>query len=383
MLIGFLLSLRPFGVLNNEQMTNVMKSPLIRIVCVLALTFFGLNAHGQAEQLDPGVAAALERAQGMYEGGRALEALTVIDDVLRQVPGNPEARFLKGLIFADMGNTEGAIEIFAGLTSDYPELPEPWNNLAVLFAENGDFDKARQALLAAIQTHPSYSTAHENLGDLYARMAGMAYDRALEQDRGNESARLKLSAVNGLFSMTAPATSRAASVTQTPLQAASTAAPPPAQPEPTPVASTPVEPEPVAEPAPATPAPEPVQVATAAPPPAAPSSDDVAAAVRDWASAWSAQDVDGYLNRYASSFQPSNGASLSSWMRYRRERLTAPSFIRVDISDLDVRMNGARSATATFMQRYRSDNYEDRVRKTLSMALTTDGWQIVREESGS
>jgi hypothetical protein len=70
----------------------------------------------------------------------------------------------------------------------------------VLFAEKGEFEKAREALLAAIQAHPSYSTAHENLGDLYAKMASMAYDRALEEDTSNESARVKLSKVNELFS---------------------------------------------------------------------------------------------------------------------------------------------------------------------------------------
>src|SRR4029450_5356188 len=103
--------------------------------------------------------------------------------------------------YAEHGRNDDAIEIFATLTQDYPELPEPYNNLAVLFAEKGEFEKARESLLAAIQTHPSYSTAHENLGDLYAKMASMAYDRALEEDKANESARIKLSQVNSLFSM--------------------------------------------------------------------------------------------------------------------------------------------------------------------------------------
>ena len=388
--IQILLSLRlrgasVIGLVNNKLMSTVKIRQTILILCTLALACVGTGVHAQNDEGDASVASAIERAQAYYEGGRNNEALTVVDEVLSQSPGNPEARFLKGLVFADMGRNEQAIEVFAALTSDYPELPEPWNNLAVLFAENGDFDKARQALLAAIQTHPSYSTAHENLGDLYARMAGMAYDRALEQDRGNESARLKLSAVNGLFSMpaAAPATTVAASDRGSPLQAAT--APPNERPAPPPEPVAASEPEPAAvrEPSPPVAVAEPPPAPEPEPAAASSSEQAVVEAVRSWAAAWSAQDVDGYLTSYAPVFRPSNGASRASWERYRRERLTAPSFISVDVSDFEVRMNGARSATATFTQRYRSDNYEDSVRKTLSMTLTDAGWQITSEASES
>ncbi|MBT8062064.1 MAG: tetratricopeptide repeat protein, partial [Gammaproteobacteria bacterium] len=151
----------------------------------------------------PVAVADLSRAQSLFEQGRSKEALAEVERLLDQSPNDAELRFLQGIIYADRGNSQKAIEVFASLTHDYPELPEPYNNLAVLFAEQGEFEKARDSLMAAIQTHPSYSTAHENLGDLYAKMAGIAYDRALEEDRANTSARLKLSAVNGLF--TAPA----------------------------------------------------------------------------------------------------------------------------------------------------------------------------------
>ncbi len=322
-------------------------------------------------------AADLATAQDLFERGRAGEALAEVERLLEQSPDDAEARFLKGIIYADIGQSSRAIEVFASLTQDYPELPEPYNNLAVLFAEQGEFEKARDSLLAAIQTHPSYSTAHENLGDLYAKMAGIAYDRALEEDRSNQSARLKLSAVNGLFSAPSP-------VAQTePVQVAS-ADPQPAEP---PI----VQSEPIPEPEPAViepePEPEPVQVAVVSEPQPAPvtptvaSDEDIRTAIRSWAQAWSNQNVDGYLAAYASDFRPANGAALASWIEYRRQRLSAPGFIEVDVGDIDVELTGSDRARATFVQGYRSDNYQDQVVKTLTMRRTGDGWQIVSEVS--
>lgn len=351
---------------------------LTLILAVISLSI--LVAPAQADLL---------RAQNLFEQGRAQEALTEVEQLLRNDPTDAETRFLQGIIYADMGRSDSAIEVFAGLAQDYPELPEPYNNLAVLFAEKGEFEKARDALLAAIQTHPSYSTAHENLGDLYAKMAGIAYDRALEEDGLNESARLKLSAVNGLFS--APA-----SVTQVAQNTQSTPAPivVESQPEPDIIQSEPIpetipavaqtRPEPVVtQPEPE---PEPVQVAVATPDPdpvtpASTSDDDVRAAVMAWASAWSNQNVDGYLAVYAPDFRPANGAPRSSWVRYRRERLTAPSSVQVDVGDIDVELISSDRARATFVQGYRSDNYRDQVVKTLNMRLTGQGWQITSEGS--
>ena len=90
--------------------------------------------------------------------------------------------------------------MFTGLTEDFPELPEPYNNLAVLYASQGNYDKAKSALELAIHTHPSYATAHENLGDIYAQLASRAYDRALQLDKTNTTAQLKLAMVKDLFS---------------------------------------------------------------------------------------------------------------------------------------------------------------------------------------
>jgi tetratricopeptide (TPR) repeat protein len=90
--------------------------------------------------------------------------------------------------------------VFSKLTEDYPELPEPYNNLAVIYAQQKQYDKAKQALEMAIRTHPSYATAHENLGDIYARLASQAYDKALQIDSSNSSAQNKLALIRDLMS---------------------------------------------------------------------------------------------------------------------------------------------------------------------------------------
>ena len=91
------------------------------------------------------------------------------------------------------------IAVFTKLSEDYPELPEPYNNLAVLYASQGQYDKARAALEMAIRTNPSYATAHENLGDVYAKLASQAYSKALQLDSNNTGVQPKLALIRDLF----------------------------------------------------------------------------------------------------------------------------------------------------------------------------------------
>src|SRR3546814_1852781 len=63
---------------------------------------------------------------------------------------------------------------------------------------SADLDKARGALQAAIAKHPSYATAHENLGDIYAALAGAAYSKAATLDTADQAVRRKLAVINQL-----------------------------------------------------------------------------------------------------------------------------------------------------------------------------------------
>ena len=146
-------------------------------------------------------ANALTDAQSLFASGKHDQAMSKVNDHLKQQPKSAEARFLKGLILVEQGDTGSAIDVFTGLTKDYPELPEPYNNIAVIHAAEGDYDSARAALQAALKTHPSYSTAYENLGDIYAKLASEAYQQALDlEKRDPGKLKVKLSLISNLFS---------------------------------------------------------------------------------------------------------------------------------------------------------------------------------------
>src|SRR3954452_19682345 len=180
----------------------------------------------------------LREAQRLYGQGKVQPAMDKVDQFLKVQPRDPQGRFLKGLLLTEQKRVPDAIQVFTGLTEDYPELPEPYNNLAVLYASQGNYDKAKSALELAIHTHPSYATAHENLGDIYAQLASRAYDRALQLDKNNTTAQMKLGMVKELFS-----SQRTAGATKPP-EPAKKAEPPKAEvkPEPPKVAEAKVEP---------------------------------------------------------------------------------------------------------------------------------------------
>jgi tetratricopeptide (TPR) repeat protein len=135
----------------------------------------------------------------MMRANKFTEALAQVDTYLIGKPSDPQMRFLKGLIQGQLGQQTQAQATFTNLTEDYPELPEPYNNLAVIYASQGQYEKARIALEMAIRTNPSYATAHENLGDIYVRLASYAYNKALQLDSGNATVPPKLALIDDVF----------------------------------------------------------------------------------------------------------------------------------------------------------------------------------------
>lgn len=168
---------------------------LIRTALLLAGLLIAPCAGAQSNEY--------QEASKLFRSGQQAQALERVDIVLKGNPKDARARFLKGLILTEQNKPADAINIFTGLTEDYPELPEPYNNLAVLYASQGQYDKARTALEMAIRAHPSFATAHENLGDIYAQMASQSYGKALQLDKKNAAAQTKLEMIKGLFSVSA------------------------------------------------------------------------------------------------------------------------------------------------------------------------------------
>ena len=161
----------------------------------------GLNEEEARKQYN----TALKEAGTLIKERQFGTAESKLDALISQRPREPQARFLKGVVETELGHTDAAIEIFRGLIADYPELPEPYNNLAVIHAQKGEYDSARIALETAVRTAPNWAVARENLGDIYARLAAAEYDRAAKLDRDNKTAPAKLTAVRSLFAASAPA----------------------------------------------------------------------------------------------------------------------------------------------------------------------------------
>lgn len=338
-------------------------------------------------------AAEHDEVDRLTQAGKLDEATAKADRYLASNPRDPQMRFLKGVIQIDAGKRPEAIAIFTQLTQDAPELPEPYNNLAVLYAAQGQFDKAQSTLESAIRTNPSYATAQENLGDLYARRATEAYSKAMQLDQGNSVVPTKLAVIRTLFA--APGAAAAATASAKPavpakppatVVAAASPAPAPVKAAAPAAAPAPVAPPPAAPPAPAAPVAPPAAAPKPAAAPAVPAATSTAnaavgAAVHRWASAWAAQDMDDYLSAYDSSFAPPGGQTRKAWEEERRARIVGKTAISVDVRNLEIEVEG-NTATAKFRQAYRADSLNVNSRKTLELVLRDKQWRIRKETAG-
>lgn len=326
----------------------------------------------------------------LFKQGQHEQALNRVNAYLSGKPRDAQARFLKGLILAEQGKSNDAIRVFSDLTEDYPELPEPYNNLAVLHASQGQFDKARVALEMAIRTHPSYATAHENLGDIYAKMASQAYDRALQLDRNNAATQTKLALIKDLFSgapkagksVTAPSSEAAATTTaqlQSTEQTSAMSAAQPAAASAAAVVTASAASEKVVVTA-LEPASSPSKPATKET--AENSEKEVAKIVHNWAAAWSSKDTKRYLAFYAKDFKTPGNESRSEWEAQRRERIAGPKTITVGVKELRVKIIDDNHAKATFRQAYRASHLHNVSSKTLMMVKSGGSWLIQEETTG-
>lgn len=305
-----------------------------------------------ALQCAPAAADNYDDASRLFKQGNHAAALEKIEGAIAANPRDARARFLKGVILTEQNKPDDAIKVFTALTDDYPELPEPYNNLAVLYASQGQYDKARKSLEMAIRTHPSYAIAHENLGDVYAKMASEAYDKALQLDRGNAAAQTKLAMIKDLFSSSvvpgkgkSPVVATESAVAPTVISDAKEKK----QPSPKPTV------------------------------PGKAETEAVLAAVNGWAKAWSAKDADAYLAHYAPGFQVPGGEPRATWETMRRDRITKPKSIEVTVGSPKVSFDANGQAVVSFRQGYKSDTLNTSGAKTLVLTKNNDRWLIFQE----
>jgi len=149
--------------------TTLMRLPLTTLVTVALLA---------ALAIAPARADDLAGAQRLWLAGQKAQAVEQVEQALTRTPEDLQLRFALGVMRMELGERDKAKSIFTRLTQDFPDLADPYNNLAVLHAAAGELDEAQAALQQALRLQPEHAQAQENLGDVLMRLALRAYQRA-------------------------------------------------------------------------------------------------------------------------------------------------------------------------------------------------------------
>jgi tetratricopeptide (TPR) repeat protein len=148
----------------------------------LAAMSFWVAAGAAHAQISPPVADGTPEIDAAIVQHDWAGALTRLDERVRSHPRDAQARFKRANVLAQLGRDDDAMAAYTALTQTYPELPEPYNNLAALYVKRGKLDEARVVLETALRASPGYALAQANLGDIYLRLAAESFKRASALD---------------------------------------------------------------------------------------------------------------------------------------------------------------------------------------------------------
>lgn len=361
----------------------------ISIIISLVALFAPFVATAASPQLD----AIREQA----ENGQPKQALKRLNTYLSQQPADFDGLLLKGNLLIEVNAPAKAKEIYQSLIRDFPQQPEPFNNLAVLHASEGRYEDAAEVLQQALSTHPSYRAAYENLGKVYGRFASQAYTEALGVKPPEDTEPINLV----LLAKAEPSMAASEESAKTPVPSPKLSQPglPPTLPR-VPRPSEGQEPKPARQAAQENPT-EPSRIEPASKPETIPNTSEepaptnlpetiaetdpdfdsnaITQMVRAWARAWSEQRVADYLSFYSRSFRPESGASREAWAALREKRVRSPKSIRVVVNEFAPPVLRAETASITFTQIYSSDNFSDTMRKSLVLGWEEGAWRILAE----
>jgi tetratricopeptide (TPR) repeat protein len=323
-----------------------------------------------------GPTVAAESMQQLIVQKKYAAAVQTGEQLLQQNPAQLTTRFLTAYANQMTGNTERAIELYEALIRDQPGLPEPRNNLAMIYLAKGDYDHASQLLVSAINTRISYAIAYANLSQVYKGIASEAYRRAVNQS--SEPAKyihdIELTPITWLDSLDAEETPQTVTL---PAVATATAATQPAAlsaaADEQPTASTAADGQTAAAAEPGT-----RQAAGAAQPGTANADGQLIESVRHWAEAWSSKDFGGYTAFYKPGYRD-RFDSHAQWLEHRRSRILRPGEISVEVSDFSVSRRGDNRASVDFTQAFSSPTYSDRVVKRIDFERFGSEWKIASE----
>ena len=276
-------------------------------------------------------AVSLEQLQQLIAQQRYDAAALRGEELLQQNPRHARARFLTAYAHQMSNQPNQAVSHYQALIEQDPTLPEPRNNLAMIYIARGDYDRASELLVEALNTHPSYATAYQNLSEIYKGIASEAYRRAVSESKEPASYThdIKLSAITRLESVS-------------PVLAAAE-----------------VEEEPSA-----------INFAN--------QETMLIERVKLWADAWSGKDFAAYTGFYSPQFS-AKFESHQQWLDYRRKRILRPGTILVEVSDIQIKWRSDTRAIIDFRQAFDSPNYSDRVIKRIELDRIGSEWKITEE----
>ena len=300
---------------------------------------YGFLAFCILSTLVPCAASAqpnIDQAIALLSENKPDQAEQILRDFLDQNPGDANALFQLSIALDSQGQTESALEVLRRLNKQHSS-PEVLNNLAVLEVRLGRYKVATEFLIKALQTDERYAKAYDNLNQIYGAMASAAYQNALEESASKQPNIPDLKLLSNWQQAPAAQPVVTAAVKKK-------------------LSKTELE----------TMAFQAGQTAI------------------DWAKAWSSQKADDYLSFYSNEFKPPDDISFAEWQQQRRQRLTSPRFINIQLSKLDaVVLQQGDLAKVSFFQDYRSNSFKQVSKKTLIMQYENKVWRIIYEQSGS
>jgi predicted Zn-dependent protease len=278
-------------------------------------------------------ATSVKQVQQLLEQQKYVDAANAGEQLLQQSPGHTRTRFLTAYAYQMSAQTDKAVMLYQDLIKDKPDLPEPRNNLAMIYLAQGDYDRASQLLVDALNTSPSYAIAYDNLSQIYKGIASEAYRRAVSEsgEPAKYTHKIELTALTNLET---------------------------------------ADQEPIVEEIPDA---QKTLVNFAN------QETLLIEQVKDWATAWSSKDFAAYTGFYTPEYR-AQFESHGQWVEYRRKRIARPGAIKVEVSDLQIKWRSENRAIIDFKQAYDSPGYSDRVVKRLGFSRVGSQWKITEEQ---
>lgn len=179
-----------------------MQQKFLAAAAAAALALCSLTAQAAFDAENPSVIIAPAEYPGIVDAfilrGEYRQALEYAEQGLQKNPMSAQLKFQRCVALEKLGRTQDAMKGLRDLIAQYPEIPEPYNNLAVLLAKSGDIDSAESMLQKAIALRPKFALAYKNLGDVYVARAKAAYETSLSITPNQRKVKQKLEDLQAL-----------------------------------------------------------------------------------------------------------------------------------------------------------------------------------------